>query len=296
MYICPDCRGVLDERDYSCSRCAWLSSKNEDGIRSFLSEKDKKSSFFLDYLTNYEAICRDDLSESIQPQAYLDVQTDYLVSYIGDLTDKIVCEVGVGQGLLYERLSGQTYHHYVGVDICVDYLKRLRRDEKNEFIVANAENLPFHDEFDVMIIADILEHVLNVGDFLASANRALKASGRFVVKVPYLEDISSYSTIRGCVYDHVHLRNFSKESLQVLLEGAGFEVERYFFDGFWLGRVKRKITESRILNCLFGLFKRANKISASDTYIKTKVNSTLACFFMRPAEVTAVCRKVRDVF
>jgi SAM-dependent methyltransferase len=288
MKICPDCKTGLELQ--ACQGCGWLAEFRE-GFPVWLSSTDKMSDFFKKYLDNYDQIGGDDLETSIQPIDYLKIQTEYLESYLGDLTGLNVCELGIGQGTLMKRILSQNIKHYTGVDICASYLKNLSGHPNSTLIIANAENVPYEDEFDLLVASDILEHVFNVGDFLYSVNRALVSGGKFVVKVPLLEDINAYSLQRGCKYDFVHLRNFSKESLEVLLKGAGFEIERYHYDGFFISRIrtlfKNKFTNEHIIPKLWAKFPQ--------DYLPKRINQRLGRYFMRPVEITAVCKKINNL-
>lgn len=290
MRLCPDCSIMAN--DQTCSECGWELDL-VGGLPVWLSTADKNSHMFQDYLNNYESIGSDDLIESIQHPDYLTLQTDYLYSYLGDVHDLNVCEVGVGKGHLMERLHKAPVGHYTGIDICSAYLQTLNVTETTTLVIANAENIPYKNEFDLLIAADILEHVFSVGDFLYSANRALKMDGKFAVKVPYLEDINLYSQKRGCKYDYVHLRSFSKEVLKINLEGAGFEVVSFHYDGYWLSRLRKPFQNSRIFNFLKQ--KYMERYTITNDFIPYEISQFIGRLFMRPTEITAICKKINDL-
>jgi len=154
--------------------------------------------------------------------------------------------------------------------------------------LANAENLPFRDAFDLVVAADVLEHVINVGDFLTSVREALIADGTFVVRVPYLDNMLQYAHLRGCDYDIVHLRNFSRGNLVHLLRHTGFEVERLHYDGFNRARARRYLARSerrmRLLDHL------SIRLLGGQEGLE-RLNPHLARLIMEPLVVTAVTRK-----
>ena len=232
MELCPDCGA--ERRALVCTQCDWVGER-VGAIPVVLARTDARSPFFAAYKENYDAIAFDDLDDSIQHTSYLDAQTSKLLRYLGRLAGTSVCEVGIGQGRLFERLVESGVERAVGVDISVPYLQRWVGVPKAEVLVANAENVPFRDEFDIVVASDILEHVMRPGDFLLSARRALRPGGSLVVRVPLNEDIVRYARLAGCKYDFVHLRSFTRRQLRTMVTSAGFRVSSVHADGFQFG-------------------------------------------------------------
>ena len=191
-----------------------------------LSSHDRESELFARYLENYDRIAADDLAAPIQEARVQEFFNERLFSYLGDVAGLRVCDVGVGRGMLFDKLRQSAPVALVGVDISVPYLMPFARDRESTVVLANAENLPFRDAFDLVVAADVLEHVLNIGDLLMSVRESLVSGGRFVVRVPYLDNMLQYARQAGCRYDAVHLRNFSRGNLVHLLRHTGFVVER----------------------------------------------------------------------
>jgi len=179
------------------------------------------------YADNYERMACDDLAQAIVPAYYTLAQAHKLVGYCGDLKGKRVLDIGAGRGVF---LSLIPYARRVAVDISPAYVAYLR-SQNIIAIQANAEDLPFENEFDVVVMVDILEHVLNPDRAIASAWRALRPGGRLLVRVPYLEDISVYKPENGCKYEFAHLRSFDAVSLRSLLSPP-FKVTATHLDGF----------------------------------------------------------------
>ena len=81
------------------------------------------------------------------------------------------------------------------------YLQRFSDVDDASVVMAHAENLPFRDAFDLVIATDILEHLLNVGDFMISMRESLTSGARLVVRVPYKDRMLQYARLNGCRYD-----------------------------------------------------------------------------------------------
>lgn len=293
MMICPDCNNELVINTGKCNFCSWALDI-EDNIPIYLSNHDKRDVMFNRYLDNYDDISVDDLDTSIQNIKYLESQNEKLFTYLPPLQGLKVCEIGVGKGALLELILKENPAKLVGVDVSRPYLKTIKsKFEANlELILANAENIPFANEFDVIIAADIIEHVFNVGDFLTSVNRALKLNGHFIVKTPHNEDINGYSKLRGCKYNFVHLRNFNKRTLTTVLNGAGFDVKKIIFDGFYPDRLRAFIQKNTYLNnkCIKYLNKKFEDVNDVN-----RIKNYLGNALMNPMEITAVTTKRVDL-
>lgn len=293
MIICPDCGGGISVATYSCNQCNWQALVRGD-YQCLFSSADKANHTFNRYLENYDKICEDDLSESIQHPDYLKLQNEKFFSYIGNAENKDICELGVGQGIVLDKILTNNPKSVTGIDISIGYLEKIRAkyptNASLNLLVANAENLPFRDHFDVVVAADIMEHVLNVGDFLYSARRALKPNGKMILKVPYLEDLNQYSRLNGCKYEFVHLRNFSTTSLRLIIERAGFRVKKFHYDGFHPALPKNYIKKSPILTKWFN-----KKIIAKYKVPEqvTGINNALGSILMQPLEITAVAEVIK---
>jgi SAM-dependent methyltransferase len=161
--------------------------------------------------------------------------------------------------------------------------------------MANAEALPFAEHFDVIVATDVLEHVLNVGSFLYSLNRALRSGGRLYVRVPYRENLLSYSPHLGCPYRFVHLRTYDRPLLRQALEEAGFVVERLWHDGYLPGIARPIWAGGRLRQRLFRWFE--NRLSSdgrrpSDATLRPH---GLRPIFLRPTVVIAAARKFKSL-
>lgn len=293
-YICPDCRQPGDLAQSSqCMHCNWA-YETVESIPILLSTTDKENPLFKSYISNYDQIAEDDLNNSIQPELYLEIQRDKLLSYIGSVARLSLCEVGIGKGYLMESLLQQKPAQITGVDISLTLLKKFvhLQNANVSVVMANAENLPFHQDFDLVIASDILEHVFNPGDFLYCVNKALKPRGKFVVRVPYNENLNMYSKLQGCPYQFAHLRNFSTKTLRTLLEPAGFQVEKFHYDGYWDYKTWPYLKRNKYL---YSYIRAFYKKCFPREYAIAGINNYLGRLLMEPAEITAVCYKYREL-
>lgn len=271
-----------------CEHCGWTVQFAED-VPVLFSSAEQSSSTFREYLENYDEIAANDLQESIQPMGYLQAQARDVFSYLPPLSGLRVCEVGVGRGMLFDKILAAKPLSLTGVDVSIAYLRPYVSRGGNpdapalKVALATAESLPFADEFDLVIASEILEHVLNVGDCLVSLRRSLAQGGRVVVRVPYKEDLRQYARQNGCPYEFVHLRNFTRGSLLSMMKTAGFRLRKLYYDGQYAGRRRRATLLLHPL--LRSYFKRAFD---DEGLPRGRLNRRAAHVLLQPVTLTGV--------
>ncbi len=197
--------------------------------------------------------------------------------------------MGVGQGFLLRKLR-QRYPatKITAVDISIPFLKYVKSTIDVECMVANAENLPFMDEFDLVVASDILEHVINPIDFLLSVNLSLSQDGIMALRVPFEDNMLQYSKLLGCEYKFAHLRNFSKRNLVLILNQAGFRIQRIHYDGYYFYRRRSFFGDGERLEKLLNTY-YPNKNDVSN------IPNWLGRVLMRPLEIVVIAKKARNV-
>jgi 2-polyprenyl-3-methyl-5-hydroxy-6-metoxy-1,4-benzoquinol methylase len=296
MIICPECAGPIGGLySLSCQSCGWASSVTFENIPVLLTRQDLNDSVMQSYQKNYESIAEEDLQRGIVDETFVRDLASNLTQHVGDVIGLDVCDVGVGKGYAAKSLLEKGARSVVAVDIAREYLVRLCGIPSLTPVIANAENLPFSDEFDVVVSSDVMEHVLNLGSFLFCVNRALRMGGRFVVRVPYRESLLPYSPHMGCPYSFVHLRTFNKQSLRDCLEQAGFRMNRTYYDAFIPGRPRDFWMRSPFRAGLYNFIHRQLKRRFGSDFNVTRISPKLAGVFMPPLTIIADVQKVKDL-
>lgn len=145
------------------------------------------------------------------------------LSFIGNLVSSHlpskgrIVEIGAGNGL-------QT--GYVGVERdrlhCVENDERMRRLlESAGYRVTNGLSELGDRQFSGAYSINCLEHIQDEHDLLSSICSVLEESGRIVIYVPALPFL--YSTMDAKVG---HFRRYTKQHLRLVVERAGFKVEK----------------------------------------------------------------------
>jgi SAM-dependent methyltransferase len=279
VILCPECRNPYAGFDAArCLFCDW-ELETRDGLPVMLAPRDRRDRAFDEPLAHHD--------ERNREEAFLEARAERMARLVGPVLDLDVCDVSVGQARLLDRLRGGGPASVTAIDVAPAPSRRLR-DDGARVLVANVENLPFRGEFDVLIAADLLEHVRNPTGVLACVHEALRGPGRLVVRVPYREDLQSSGRLSDTPYRFVNLRSFTRGALRLMLERAGFEVERLVLDGFSRARVRPGIQRSEHVLRTFNRF--MDRRYATSAHVQ-RMNDLLGRVLLQPTTLTAVARR-----
>jgi SAM-dependent methyltransferase len=95
-----------------------------------------------------------------------------------------VLDVGCGEGLFHERLTGRPYARYVGFDFA-EAIKRAegRADEKTSFIVADMNDFTTSEQFDAIVFNESIYYIWDIAEGLAHYERFLAPDGIFLISM-----------------------------------------------------------------------------------------------------------------
>lgn len=139
-----------------------------------------------------------------------------------------VLDVGCGSGQL-GRLLRDRGHHVVGIDACPP------REELDEFIKSDlTAGIPVDPErrFDVVVLADVLEHMPNPLALLSEARTFLAPEGSILVSLPNVAHwsvraqlmLGRFDYTNKGILDRGHLKFFTDRSARRLFTDAGLQV------------------------------------------------------------------------
>lgn len=295
MKICPECSMELPGGDLpACAGCGWA-SRRVGAFDDYLTRAERTEELLETYRENYEQLAEMNLSQSNIDRRFLINQARRVLEYLGDVKGARACDVGIGQGFLSRLLLEGGVTCVTAVDVSPSYLAAIAAVENVTPVLANAERLPFREEFDVLVSTDVMEHVLNVGSFLFCVNRSLRIGGRVCIRVPYREPLLGYSPHRGYAHQFGHLRSFDKDILRLYMRESGFEVLKIHLDGFSLGtpqpvlydRLWKKRMYNRFVSYVRRKIERETDVALWDSWY--------ARWIMRPVEMAVVAIKVQSL-
>ena len=158
-----------------------------------------------------------------------------LIRLIPPGTKKIL-EVGCGGGMTGKALREGGFERIVGIEINEE-VAREGSPFYDRIIIGDVEKirLPFEKEhFDCILYGDVLEHLVNPWQVLKDHQAFLKKGGSIICSIP---NVRNYRILKNLIFrgrweytedgilDRSHLRFFTLDSIQAMLQEAGFEIE-----------------------------------------------------------------------
>jgi len=147
------------------------------------------------------------------------ISSRIIVDYIAEFYDKQIeknvkgklLDLGCGKVPLYEA-----YKNFIVENICVDWNNSLHKNQYLDFEVDLNKKLPFADEeFDTVILSDVLEHIMHPKKLLEEIRRILKKDGKLLMNVPF------YYQIHEAPYDFFR---YTKYALEMMAEDSNFKI------------------------------------------------------------------------
>jgi len=173
-----------------------------------------------------------------KPKSYFSGIRNDIIKLI-QCNDFNILEIGCGEGNTLVELKKQGKAKFVaGIDI-VDFNQSSKLDR---FVLADIEtdNINLPDEyFDIIICADVLEHLKDPWKTLEKIKKYLKPNGIIIASIPNIREIRTLASILikgdfqyvdAGILDKTHLRFFCKKNIMELFERTGYKVEKITFD------------------------------------------------------------------
>ena len=149
-----------------------------------------------------------------------------------------ILEIGAASGdnLIYAKNNGYAKKIY---DIELTNIENSNQQncEFEKFIIADIEklNLDFKDEFfDVILIGDVLEHLVDPYTILKKLQRILAPNGVVIASIPNIREWKTMKKIffqgdfkyeESGILDRTHLRFFTKKNIIELFENQNYKIK-----------------------------------------------------------------------
>lgn len=164
------------------------------------------------------------------------IYAPYINNYIFDLIpqNKKVLDVGCNVGNLGEKLIKEKKCEVWGIDYSIKAIE-LAKGRLTKAIVFDLENegVPFLEEkFDVIVFADVLEHLKNPELVLRKFSTILSDEGIIVVSVPNVANIHIRSNLffgrwnyeESGILDRTHLKFFTKKTIRESILNSDYNI------------------------------------------------------------------------
>ena len=225
---CPRCKDALVAMSdkYFCQNCAHF-YPILDGIPSLVDENTIVN------MDSFDASAFEFLFEMERKHFWhvgrREIILDVIERDVPKLQNIRMLEIGCGNGSVLAFLK-QNGIDIEGGDIFLEGLRFCRqRTSSVALYQIDALSLPFNNDYEVIGIFDVLEHIEDDEKVLAEINRALKAGGKLILTVP----VHKFLWSRHDEASH-HKRRYSRMELVTKLEQSGFAVEKVSYYMFFL--------------------------------------------------------------
>ncbi|MGF6754847.1 class I SAM-dependent methyltransferase [Paraburkholderia sp. GAS42] len=157
------------------------------------------------------------------------------------------CEIGCGTGFVLSGLA-RTFPtaRFSATEIYADALTfASSRVPAASLYQMDARRIPFADEFDVVGVFDVLEHIEEDERVLLEIHRALVAQGRLIITVPQHPFMWSQQDEHAC-----HVRRYRAQEISQKLEAAGFTVKlttsfvSLLFPLMYMTRLRQRVSDA----------------------------------------------------
>ncbi|MCK9580942.1 MAG: methyltransferase domain-containing protein, partial [Methanoregula sp.] len=149
-------------------------------------------------------------------------RTGTLKNMLGAQDDEVILDIGCGSGVQLRALEVTHPRLLIGMDLNRSALLFAKKKsiQKSEFIIADAQYLPFRDRsVHKIICAEIIEHLHEPEKMIGESQRVLDNGGRIAISTPNERSIWGIYEIfwdrfgRGRNYGETHLKFFSVQEL-----------------------------------------------------------------------------------
>jgi len=164
----------------------------------------------------------------------------------GDLE---VLDVGCNQGYLGTLVEGAA--NFTGLDSCDEALEAARTSgyaHVEKIDLDDYRSLELREKFDVIIFADVLEHLAQPEDVLQFfVSNCLKEDGRVIISLPNVAHVSvrlglllgDFTYTDAGILDRTHLHLYTQKTARELIVSCGLRIEKEKFSSDRLGRLIR---------------------------------------------------------
>ena len=175
-----------------------------------------------------------------------------IVKYLPDLEGKRCLDIGSDNGVI-SALLRKRGGSWASADLIPETVASIKSLVETDVHQIDGISTPFKEnEFDIVVIVDLLEHIETDKEFIAELHRILKSDGLLIVNVPNPKE-GLLRKIRFAIGQtdeaHGHVRpGYTLKSLQQTLH-PNFDVSKYNS----YGRVFSELVDTAITGALYAL-------------------------------------------
>jgi 2-polyprenyl-3-methyl-5-hydroxy-6-metoxy-1,4-benzoquinol methylase len=183
----------------------------------------------------------------------------------------LVLDIGCGSGALGMKIKEREPRAIVyGIDNSKDAAV-LAQKRLNRFYLIDLDNeaLPYFDnQFDLIILGDVLEHLKSPDIFLGAIRQYLKPEGSILLSVPNIAHMSirkklllgRFEYTETGIIDRTHLRFFTYDTITRLIDACGFQIAERRFISSRLHRWESLLYRLVSIQFVFKLIQKPSKL------------------------------------
>ena len=197
------------------------------------------------------------LSEEYQLKPSEDSSHGRISTLIKSRSPSRILDLGCSSGLLSERLQHMG-HHVTGVDVVEIAGVGERTDSFTKADLNDGIPAEVGSGFDIVLAADVLEHLANPGALMRQVREVLSPDGVAMFCVPnvahwyprFRSTLGMFDYDQRGILDSTHLRFFTRRSIRKLIERQGFTVRRVEPVGLPLDALGMDGTKAHVLRLI----------------------------------------------
>jgi O-antigen biosynthesis protein len=167
-----------------------------------------------------------------------------IIHFVGQ--NKNVLDVGCSEGLLSKKMK-ENNCSLVGIEQDKD-AAGIAEEYCQDLILGDVESIEldskYENYFDILIFADILEHLKEPSDVLERFKKYLKDDGCLIISLPNISNwkirlqmlLGKFEYNEYGILDNGHIRFFNEKSVKKMIYNAGYEIIKF---DLTVGDVKR---------------------------------------------------------
>jgi 2-polyprenyl-3-methyl-5-hydroxy-6-metoxy-1,4-benzoquinol methylase len=171
------------------------------------------------------------------PNYFSNIRKDLVNLIAPNAKNLKVLEVGAayGETLFYLKQIGIAIEA-IAVDLFEDQKNKQNYKQLDNFIFGNIEEVElnqYNNYFDLILLPDVLEHLIEPGKVLNKLKNYLKQDGQILVSMPNIRHYSALKKIfiegdfkyeESGIFDYTHMRFYCRKNIKDLIENSGFRV------------------------------------------------------------------------
>jgi 2-polyprenyl-3-methyl-5-hydroxy-6-metoxy-1,4-benzoquinol methylase len=165
---------------------------------------------------------------SVESHSYL---LPTILDILKEISPRRILDLGCGNGGITAALASAGYD-MLGIEPSLDGIDSARKSHPNlSFIRGSAyDDLSIHGKFDVIVSAEVIEHLYSPQLMIDNCHKALNPGGYLILTTPYhgyfknlaISVVDGWDKHFTALQEHMHIKFWSKRTLSQLLEGNGF--------------------------------------------------------------------------